>query len=29
MLRPASLLKAQAPRGDAQNAHRIDYEPPA
>jgi DNA polymerase-4 len=28
MLRPASLLKAQAPRGDAQNAHRIDYEPP-
>jgi DNA polymerase-4 len=28
MLRPASLLKAKAPRGDAQNAHRIDYEPP-
>lgn len=28
MLRPASLLKAEAPRGDAQNAHRIDYEPP-
>ncbi|MES2092394.1 MAG: DNA polymerase IV [Actinomycetota bacterium] len=28
MLRPASLLKARAPRGDAQNAHRIDYEPP-
>ena len=29
MLRPASLLKVRAPRGDAQNAHRIDYEPPA
>jgi DNA polymerase-4 len=29
MLRPASLLKAAQPRGDAQNAHRIDYEPPA
>ena len=29
MLRPASLLKVDAPRGDAQNAHRIDYEPPA
>ena len=28
MLRPASLLKVEAPRGDAQNAHRIDYEPP-
>jgi DNA polymerase-4 len=28
MLRPASLLKAKALRGDAQNAHRIDYEPP-
>ena len=28
MLRPASLLKAKVPRGDAQNAHRIDYEPP-
>ena len=26
LLRPASLLKASAPRGDAQNAHRIDYE---
>jgi DNA polymerase-4 len=25
-LRPASLLKASVPRGDAQNAHRIDYE---
>ena len=25
-LRPASLLKASAPRGDAQSAHRIDYE---
>jgi DNA polymerase-4 len=24
-LGPASLLKAKAPRGDAQNAHRIDY----
>jgi len=24
-LGPASLLKAAAPRGDAQNAHRIDY----
>ena len=29
MLRPASLLKVDAPRGDPQNAHRIDYEPPA
>ena len=29
MLRPASLLKMGVPRGDAQNAHRIDYEPPA
>lgn len=28
MLHPASLLTAQAPRGDAQNAHRIDYTPP-
>lgn len=28
MLHPASLLNAQAPRGDAQNAHRIDYTPP-
>lgn len=28
MLAPASLLKAAPPRGDAQNAHRIDYEPP-
>ncbi len=27
MIRPASLLKAAASRGDAQNAHRIDYEP--
>jgi DNA polymerase-4 len=27
LLRPASLLKASAPRGDPQNAHRIDYEP--
>ena len=26
MIRPASLLKAGAPRGDAENAHRIDYE---
>jgi len=24
-LGPASLIKASAPRGDAQNAHRIDY----
>jgi len=24
-LGPASLIKAKAPRGDAQNAHRIDY----
>jgi DNA polymerase-4 len=28
MLRPASLLTGMAPRGDAQNAHRIDYTPP-